>query len=67
MKCVDCGTELKDEKIEKEIHVTLSNPGKICATGQVIECPNCKQHYVDEEEALRLLEAFEQARFRKKI
>lgn len=65
MKCVDCGAELKEEKIKKEIHVTLHNPGKVCVTGQVLECQSCKQYYVDEEEALRLLEAFEHDRLDK--
>ncbi len=65
MKCVDCGLELNEDKKEVELHVTLHNPGSVSAKGSVIECQNCNQHYVDETEALRLMEAFENDRLTK--
>ncbi len=62
MKCVDCGTEIEQTKKEKELHATLHNPGNVHALGNVYECSNCKQHYEEEEEAIRLLKAFESDR-----
>lgn len=59
MKCVDCGTEVPAELKEVELRVTLPNPGVVSAKGKVLECPQCKQVYSDEEESLRLIEEFE--------
>lgn len=66
MKCVDCGEEFEPKPVKKEIKVTLSNPGNITVNGTVNECPNCHQHYVEENEALKLMESFEKERIKQK-
>lgn len=64
MNCVDCCKEFEEKEEEKEVFVTLNNPGRISAKTKVVVCPNCKQHYSSEEEAMRLMDLLEDARIK---
>jgi len=59
MKCIDCGKEFSIQKENKQIKVELSNPGIVVFSGKVIECPNCKEAYTEEEDIEELLDNFE--------
>lgn len=59
MKCVDCGEEFEEVKIERDIKVTLSNPGVVMFKAKASECPKCHQNYIDEEDIGQACRTFE--------
>ena len=63
MKCVDCGTEFKEEKKERLLKIVWKNLEKkptefkgICS-----ECPKCHAKYTSEEDMDQLIASFEKA------
>lgn len=60
MKCVDCGHEINEKKKENELKVTLNNPGVVFFKAKTIQCPNCKEHYIDEDDTKEAAHAFEE-------
>jgi len=58
-KCISCKQEFEENKENKKIKVTLSNPGDVLCEGKVITCPNCNEHFVNEEDILDIAESFD--------
>jgi uncharacterized protein with PIN domain len=67
MKCIDCGTEFEEKIEEKELKVTLDNPGDIKIIAKVMTCPQCKQIYSNFEDSLEAMDAFEKERLKLEI
>ena len=61
MKCISCGNEFDEEKIRKDVKVTLSNPGDVFCEGNVTTCPHCQEDYVDGEDIFELADNFDKA------
>lgn len=66
MKCVDCGADVKEEKQEREVKVTLNNPGTVFFKAKTTVCKKCGTHYIDEEDMKEASDAFEKACSKKK-
>jgi len=61
MKCVDCNHEIKEQKATNALKVTLSNPGVVFFEAVTTQCPNCKEHYIGEDDTEEASHKFEES------
>lgn len=60
MKCTDCGKEFEERKDVRQMKAELNNPRVVFFSAKAYECPNCRQHFTDEEDMEEAMKSFDE-------